>query len=44
MNTVVLEVRTLAETLSDAAQIIKVGREEHESHSGFATPEFCVTS
>lgn len=39
MNTVVLEVRTLIETLSDAAQVMNEGHEEQEAHIGFATPE-----
>ena len=39
MNTVVLEVRSLAETLSDAARLMNAGRAEHEARIGFATPE-----
>ena len=39
MNTVVLEVRSLTETLTDAAHIMNTGRAEHEAHIGFATPE-----
>lgn len=39
MNTVVLEVRSLTETLADAAQVMNTGRAEHEAHIGFATPE-----
>ena len=39
MNTVVLEVRSLTETLADAAHTMNTGRAEHEVHIGFATPE-----
>jgi predicted transcriptional regulator len=39
MNTVVLEVRSLAETLANAAQVMNTGQTEHEAHIGFATPE-----
>lgn len=39
MNTVVLEVRSLAETLADASRAMKTGRAEREAHIGFATPE-----
>jgi predicted transcriptional regulator len=39
MNTVVLEVRSLKETLADAARAMKTGRAEHEARIGFATPE-----
>lgn len=39
MNTVVLEVRSLSETLADAAYTMNTGRAEHEAHIGFATPE-----
>jgi predicted transcriptional regulator len=39
MNTVVLEVRSLAETLADAAQVMNTGRGEREAHISFATPE-----
>jgi predicted transcriptional regulator len=39
MNTVVLEVRSLAETLADAARAIKTGRAEREARISFATPE-----
>ena len=39
MNTVVLEVRSLSETLADAAHTMNAGRAEHEAHIGFATPE-----
>ncbi|MGH8582436.1 MAG: DNA-binding protein [Gammaproteobacteria bacterium] len=39
MNTVVLEVRSLAETLADAARAMKTGRTEREARISFATPE-----
>lgn len=39
VNTVVLEVRSLAETLADAAQAMKTGRVEREARISFATPE-----
>ena len=39
MNTVVLEVRSLADTLADAAQAMKTGRAEKEARISFATPE-----
>jgi predicted transcriptional regulator len=39
MNTVVLEVRTLADTLADASRAMKSGRAEKEARIGFATPE-----
>jgi predicted transcriptional regulator len=39
MNTVVLEVRSLAETLADASRAMKTGRGEREAHIAFATPE-----
>ncbi|MGQ0594796.1 MAG: HVO_A0114 family putative DNA-binding protein [Gammaproteobacteria bacterium] len=39
MNTVVLEVRSLAETLADAARAMKTGRAEREARISFATPE-----
>jgi len=39
MNTVVLEVRSLNETLADAAQVMNTSLAEHEAHIGFATPE-----
>ena len=39
MNTVVLEVRSLTETLTDAAHSMNTGRAEHEAHIGFASPE-----
>lgn len=39
MRTVVLEVRSLAETLADAGRTMKSGRPEHEARIAFATPE-----
>lgn len=39
MNTIVLEVRSLAETLADAARAMKTGHAENEARIGFATPE-----
>jgi predicted transcriptional regulator len=39
MNTVILEVRSLADTLSDAARAMKSGRAEREARICFATPE-----
>jgi predicted transcriptional regulator len=39
MNTVILEVRSLAETLADAARAMKSGRAQSEARIGFATPE-----
>jgi predicted transcriptional regulator len=39
MNTVVLEVRSLAETLVDASRAMKTGCAEREVHISFATPE-----
>jgi hypothetical protein len=39
MNTVVLEVRSLAETLADAARVMKTGRAERDARISFATPE-----
>ena len=39
MNTVVLEVRSLRETLADAARAMKSGRAERETRISFATPE-----
>ncbi|MBC7916804.1 MAG: DNA-binding protein [Rhodoferax sp.] len=39
MNTVILEVRSLADTLSDAARAMKTGHAEREARIGFATPE-----
>ncbi len=39
MSTVILEVRSLADTLADAARAMKFGRAEREARVGFATPE-----
>ena len=39
MNTVVLEVRSLARTLADAAHAMKTARGEREARIAFATPE-----
>jgi len=39
MNTVVLEVRSLKETLADASQAMKKGRGKSEARISFATPE-----
>ena len=39
MKTVILEVRSLADTLADAALAMKSGRAEREARIGFATPE-----
>src|SRR3990170_3276414 len=39
MKTVVLEVRSLNETLADAARAMKSGRAEREARISFATPE-----
>jgi predicted transcriptional regulator len=39
MNTVVLEVRSLADTLADASRAMKTGRGEREARIAFATPE-----
>lgn len=39
MNTVVLEVRTLAETLADASRAMKSGQTERDARIAFATPE-----
>jgi predicted transcriptional regulator len=39
MNTVVLEVRSLADTLADAAQAMKSGKGDAQARIGFATPE-----
>jgi len=39
MNTVVLEVRSLTDTLADAVQAMKTGRAEKEVRISFATPE-----
>lgn len=39
MKTVVLEVRSLADTLADASRAMKTGHAERAAHIGFATPE-----
>lgn len=39
MNTVVLEVRSLAETLTDAARSARTRRPDREARIAFATPE-----
>ncbi len=39
MNTVVLEVRPLSETLDEALDAMKTGRAEDEARISFATPE-----
>ena len=39
MKTVVLEVRSLNETLGDATRAMKTGRAEREARIGFASPE-----
>jgi len=39
MKTVVLEVRSLAATLDDVAQVLETERGEKEAHISFATPE-----
>lgn len=39
MNTVVLEVRSLAGTLADASRAMKTGDAEREARISFATPE-----
>ena len=39
MNTVVLEVRSLADTLADAARAMKSRRTDREARISFATPE-----
>ncbi len=39
MNTVVLEVRSLTETLADVARAMKTRRAESEARISFATPE-----
>ena len=39
MNTVVLEVRSLKETLADAVHAMKTRRAEREARISFATPE-----
>ena len=39
MKTVILEVRSLKETLADAARAMETGRAKTEARIGFATPE-----
>jgi predicted transcriptional regulator len=39
MNTVVLDVRSLKDTLADASRALKTGRSEREARISFATPE-----
>ncbi len=39
MNTVVLEVRSLSQTLADASHAMRTGRGDREARIGFATPE-----
>lgn len=39
MSTVVLEVRSLAETLADASRVMKTGDAEADARISFATPE-----
>ena len=39
MSTVVLEVRSLKETLADVSRAMKTGRAEREARISFATPE-----
>jgi predicted transcriptional regulator len=39
MNTVVLEVRSLSDTLAQAARAMATGRAEREARIGFQTPE-----
>ena len=39
MNTVILEVRSLTDTLADVTRAMKSGRSEREARIGFATPE-----
>ena len=39
MSTVVLEVRSLTETLEDAARVMTTGRGERDARISFATPE-----
>ena len=39
MNTVILEVRSLADTLADAAHAMNTGHAQAEVRIGFATPE-----
>src|SRR4030067_728843 len=39
MNTVVLEVRSLTDTLDDASHVLKEGRAERDARISFASPE-----
>jgi hypothetical protein len=39
MNTVILEVRSLADTLADAARAMESGKGDGVARIGFATPE-----
>ena len=39
MTTVVLEVRSLRDALSDASRVIKSGKAERDARIGFASPE-----
>jgi len=39
MNTVVLEVRSLSETLAEAARVMETGSADREASIAFATPE-----
>ena len=39
MKTVVLDVRSLADTLADAASVMNIGKAESCAHISFATPE-----
>lgn len=39
MNTVVLEVRSVGQTLADAAHAMKTGRAQRDTRLSFATPE-----
>jgi hypothetical protein len=39
MNTAILEVRSLTDTLADTARAMQTGRAERDAHIGFATPE-----
>jgi len=42
MKTVILEVRSLKETLADATRAMETGRAETEARIGFATPELLI--
>lgn len=39
MNTVVLEVRSLEDTMAEATQAMRIGKAEREAHISFATTE-----